>query len=351
MRARSKSVIVDFCSKCKGIWFNSCDFGQFVKALSQSEQIKPEKTLLYHKRQVKSIYALKEGQRACPNCGRGMQKFNYSGDSNIFLDKCPNCDGVWADAGEAQAIAGYLKEDPQTTAIGRTIAESMVKPELEPPPRWTFYLLYLPRVIVPFSDDVPRERFPFVTIALIVFCAILFAGQRAVNPDEVARGLGVVLGNRSNAEVATLMLAQGGIFHLICNMLFLWLFGDNVEDRFSRCGYLLFFIFAGAATTLFYLLVRTEASASAVGMSGAVSAIMGAYFVFYPTANVKFFVVACVMEIPAAVCLGLWLLFHIFALFLFKSDIAVCGASIVGFVLGAIVAFIRKTLPETKQQE
>ena len=141
------------------------------------------------------------------------------------------------------------------------------------------------------------------------------------------------------------MFLSTGPLGLVWNMFFLWLFGDNVEDRFTRPGYLAFYLLCGLSVTVLYLPFDSNLSFSAIGITGAVSAVMGAYFVFYPTATVKVFAFYKVFQIPAVIRLGAWFLFQFIYPFLYEVENishTACFAAIGGFLLGAAVAFFKK---------
>lgn len=343
----AKSVILDVCPNCKGIWFDCDEFADFVGKLSASEQITAEKVKLFQRRNVQALHKLKEKARLCPKCSSKLRKFNYSYDSNVFLDKCPNCGGIWADGGEIEQVARYLKEDPQATAVGEALAESIAQRDCEEAlegQRWFIPL----RIIVPLSDDAPRDRFPVVTVALIALCTLILVCDMYFNPDRLVHTVDYIPKDPAHffdADLVASIFSHGGIFHLVWNMLFLWLFGDNVEDQFGRWGYGCLFLGFAFTAVLLGLVFATSLSIWAVGISTAVSAIMGAYFIFYPVAKVKVFVFSGVMEIPAVVFLGMWFLFQFISPFLSKAEevgLAANIPSVAGFLFGALTAFLKK---------
>ncbi|MHC4572909.1 MAG: rhomboid family intramembrane serine protease [Planctomycetota bacterium] len=353
-QVESKSAVLDICPNCRGIWFDSGEFVDFVRALAQSQEISPEQTKLFTPRDVNALHTVEEKERFCPRCSKKLHKFNYAYDSNVFLDKCPACGGIWADGGEVEEVARYLKEDPRITAIGRGLLEHIKALQY---PEFTAgydsgevksalsYLLYLPRVIVPLSDDVPRKRFPAVTVAIIALCVSFFITRLFLDPSSLAEMLDLVPKEFWMTDLIRSIFLSGGLVSLIWNMLFLWLFGDNVEDRFGRLGYLVFFLSCGIFASFLYRLFNSDLSATTIGLSGAVSGVMGAYFLFYPTAKIKLFAVYRIFEVPAVVCLGAWFLFQFVSPFLFKVSAptnTLSFANIGGFLLGAFVAFLKK---------
>jgi membrane associated rhomboid family serine protease len=358
---RSRSAVLDVCPNCKGLWFDSGEFVDFVAMLAQGEEISPPQTKLFQRRDVRGLHTLEEKDKVCPKCNLVMGRFNYAYDSNVFLDKCPSCGGIWADRGEAEEVAGHLKDDPKTTAVGRILIEhlkSAQQPEYSPvydpqaARRAASFLLYLPKVIVPFSDDMPRKRFPVVTVSIIALCALLFIVRLFFDPNSLAEMLDLVPRRFWAVDLVRSMFLSGGLIGLIWNMLFLWLFGDNVEDRFSRLGYLVFYLFCGIFASVLYGFFNSDLSVSTIAVSGAVSGVMGAYFIFYPTANVRLFAIYRIFEVPAVVFLGGWFIFQFISPFLFRAEAAtntLCFANIGGFLLGAIVACLKKQTIGEKQ--
>jgi len=147
----------------------------------------------------------------------------------------------------------------------------------------------MPKIILPLSDENPRERFPILTISIITLCVAIFIGQ--VNfVDDIQTFFyfyGFVPKHLFDIGLFSSMFLHGDIFHLIGNMFFLWIFGDNVEDRFSRLGYIVFYISCGLTASLLHTVFNFNSSIPAVGASGAISGVMGAYLIFYPKAKIN----------------------------------------------------------------
>ena len=140
------------------------------------------------------------------------------------------------------------------------------------------------------------------------------------------------------------MFSHSGPLILFWNILFLLLFGDNVEDRFSRLGYMGFLFFCGLFAS--FIAAVFKSNMLGTGACGAVSAVMGEYLVFYPAANIRLWVIVKMMEIPAYLCLGLWFVFQfVYPLFADTERTAIVSAmaSIASFLLGAGIALSKKT--------
>jgi membrane associated rhomboid family serine protease len=179
----------------------------------------------------------------------------------------------------------------------------------------------------PISDDNPRTLTPIVTWSIIGVCVLVFlrqsslgakAGQIAIYQYGMipARFFGEVK-LRSHlaavppwSTVLTSMFMHGGWLHLGLNMLFLWIFGDNVEDSMGHFRFLLFYLVCGVAAALAQALMSPGSTVPMVGASGAISGVLGAYFLLHPQATVRvlFFLgfIPIVTHVPALIVLGLW---------------------------------------------
>jgi membrane associated rhomboid family serine protease len=180
--------------------------------------------------------------------------------------------------------------------------------------------------MIPIRDDVPNTTTPWVNYFLIALNTLVFLFEVALAPNarnEFIYQFGVVPSHttawiagahRIPMEAAflpllTSMFLHGGWFHIIGNMWFLWIFGDNVEDHLGHGRYLLMYLLSGVAGSLLHIAFNPASTAPSVGASGAIAGVMGAYFVLYPRARVltlvPFFFVFF-LWLPAWVMLGYW---------------------------------------------
>ena len=248
-------------------------------------------------------------------------------------------------------------------------------------------------MIMPLYDDnSQRNRTPFVNYTLIAINIFVFAmfqnfgeNERFVYtfsavPAEIISGKDIqssptVLGKtRSGEEIIrpgleptpftvyitliTSMFMHGGVGHILGNMLFLWIFGDNVEDRLGHLQYLLFYIIVGILASLAHVatcvLLKSDLLTPSLGASGALSGVMGAYLLFFPNNSVTVLIFRFVTTVPAIVAVGLWFAMQLFSSFMElgagEGGGVAYGAHIGGFIAGLPLAFfIDKTLGEGKQ--
>jgi membrane associated rhomboid family serine protease len=183
----------------------------------------------------------------------------------------------------------------------------------------------------PLRDENPSATLPWITRSLIVINVAVFLYELALG-----RALGtwmatyaliplrVTLALQGNEPFLapgltfiTSMFLHGGWLHLIGNMWYLWIFGDNVEDRMGHVRYLLFYLAGGAASGALHTAMNPSSPLPTVGASGAIAAVLGAYLVLFPRARVvtlvPLFIVIQLITLPAVVVLGLWFVFQFFA--------------------------------------
>jgi membrane associated rhomboid family serine protease len=167
----------------------------------------------------------------------------------------------------------------------------------------------------PVSDVIPSRTVPVVTVGLIVVNVAVFLYQ-LVLPEprlqEFVATYAVVPAWFWWPSLVTSQFLHAGWWHLLWNMVYLWIFGDNVEDRLGHFGYLLFYLGAGAAAAVLQTLFNPFSAVPMLGASGAIAAVMGAYFALYPHSRVltAIFIVFFfdLVEIPALFFLGVWFL-------------------------------------------
>jgi len=219
--------------------------------------------------------------------------------------------------------------------------------------------------MIPLKDDTPSSATPYVTISLIAACCGLFLWQRSLDPGEsrqVVDALGAIPAVlMTDARLPqdlqwvprygtafTSMFLHGGWMHLLGNMLFLWIYGDNVEDGLGHLRFLLFYLICGIAAVFAQALGNPGSPYPIIGASGAISGVLGAYLLLYPRAKVltlvllPFFVTT--LRIPAMLLLLLWFAAQLIGDFAVSSDGAsvAFGAHIGGFLTGLMLAPLLK---------
>jgi membrane associated rhomboid family serine protease len=221
--------------------------------------------------------------------------------------------------------------------------------------------------MIPIRDQIPTRQVPVVNYLLIaanvvVFILMYLAGSQqqdalaykfALIPANVTAGLDA--GDIS--DIFTSMFMHAGLAHIIGNMLYLWIFGDNVEDAMGHVKYLLFYLFGGVVASFAHVLTNPNSQIPTVGASGAIAAVLGAYLVLYPRSRVLtiiplgFFM--RMTTVPASIVLGLWFILQLFSGVLSMGGPEDVGgvafwAHIGGFLTGVVLA---KLLAGQRRQE
>jgi rhomboid family protein len=200
----------------------------------------------------------------------------------------------------------------------------------------------------PLWDDVPAQRVPVVNYAIIAFCVLAFLMQLGAPDDDesIVREFGMIPVRLTHPEekrallqgrdseghlvreeislespvspwltLLTSMFLHGGLMHLVGNMWFLFIFGDNVEDRFGHINYLVMYLLAGIAAGVMHVVSAPVSVVPTVGASGAIAGVMGAYLLLYPHARVMSLiplgVFTRIVPVPAVFFLGFWFLIQV----------------------------------------
>jgi len=250
--------------------------------------------------------------------------------------------------------------------------------------------------VFPLKDNIPTERFPVVTVALIVANVLAYfffqhgtislgdpssqayltnlfdygyfpyelthPGQQCVpQGDQIACGTGVTGLPATWVTVFTAMFMHGGLLHLGGNMLFLWIFGNNVEDSMGRVKFLAFYLLAGLAATAGQVLIGPNVAVPNVGASGAIAGVLGGYLVLFPRARVitVIFIIFffTIIELPAVLILGFWFLQQLLFGYFDLSDPTGGGggvayfAHIGGFAFGVLLIRVFANERRRRRQE
>jgi membrane associated rhomboid family serine protease len=222
-------------------------------------------------------------------------------------------------------------------------------------------------MFVPLHDNTPLKviRFQFVTLAIIVGNVIIFLMTGAFQSDQVLAGVatsfGVVPSDLTHSAsqnipyspipepltFITYMFLHAGWLHLISNMLFLWVFADNVEDAFGYFAFVLFYLLCGIAGALAHVMMSPNSIAPLIGASGAVSGVIGAYVLLYPRARIWILLFYRIpLRISAIWVLGGWFLLQVFSVLTAgtDSDVQVAWwAHIGGFIAGLVITLVLRS--------
>jgi len=215
--------------------------------------------------------------------------------------------------------------------------------------------------MIPLRDVIPSRTTPYITVTIIVLNAAVWCYELAL-PRHVLPGFlqvyGVVPADFEASTLLTSMFLHGSWLHVIGNMWYLWIFGDNVEDRVGHGGFIVFYLLCGFVAALGQTAMDPDSTLPMVGASGAIAGVMGAYFVLYPRSRVLTLIPLVIywdiVEVPAAMLLGFWFLMQMFSAGAIAVTAGAGGggvafmAHLAGFFagMGAIFVFRRRQPPE-----
>ena len=217
--------------------------------------------------------------------------------------------------------------------------------------------------MIPLRDTIPARRLPLSLWALIFVNALLFLQEMSLSPPELralVERYGMIPAHLSTSagvaqhwsSVITAMFTHGGLLHIVGNMWFLWIFGDNVEDRLGHLRFLILYLLGGFAAAALQVLIAPHSMVPAIGASGAIAAVMGAYLVLYPRAGIITLLIfpPLVFQLPALMWIGLWFVEQWFngvvTLHVAAQGGVAWWAHVGGFIFGLAVALPLRRAPQ-----
>jgi len=210
--------------------------------------------------------------------------------------------------------------------------------------------------MIPLRDVIPSRTTPYITTTIIILNAIAWLFEVSLPQDTLNQFIGtygVVPAYFSPPTLITSMFLHGSWMHVIGNMWYLWIFGDNVEDRLGHGRFIVFYLLCGIAAAIGQIVMDPTSTLPTIGASGAIAGVMGAYFVLYPQSRVLTLIPLIifweVIELPAYILLGFWFVMQLFS----AGTIAVTASShgsggvafaahVAGFVVGMAGVFVFK---------
>ena len=206
--------------------------------------------------------------------------------------------------------------------------------------------------MLPLHDDIPTKNFPVLTVSLIVLNVLVYLWGLSILPDEmnmIYYQFGMIPNTitdspwKGTPTIITGMFLHGGFMHLAGNMLYLWIFGNNIEDVLGRFRFILFYFVCGAIAAFSHTFANINSDIPMVGASGAIAVVLGGYMVLFPQAKVKtlvflgFFVT--IIRIPAVILLMIWMGLQIYNTINMSADGAGVAwlAHIGGFIAGMVL--------------
>ena len=314
-------VEVGACVRCGGLWFDPGELAAAIRVYDpggvRADRVADD--LGPYRRRT---------EHACPACREGLGEYELSPSNPLLVDVCGGCGGVWLDGDEyAHAVAGRLVADAKQ-AMGAK-------------PGWgAWFLQFLTGLPVEFN--IAPRRAPLVTYGLIaVNCFIFAVGMFRVGHGYTLKAMALDPAQLGSGRwwlgLFTSQFAHADVFHLLGNMYFLWVLGDNVEDVLGRARFILFYLAAGVCGGVFYSLTSGTDPMPAVGASGAISGVLGAYAVLFSRSRLTFMLVVWQFKVAAWAWVTIWVLFNL-AGWAMESPGVAWEAHVGGLAFGLVVA-------------
>jgi membrane associated rhomboid family serine protease/Zn-finger nucleic acid-binding protein len=351
----SGRIEVDYCPQCRGIFFDQGEleallqqggsaalFGPgalFAQAPAGSGEHRSRIGCPRHRHIAMTELAMTGARGSALSAAAGAV-----GPGELRIDRCPRCAGIWLDGGELAALTQALREPgahpllvPQPPA---GVATSTSSPWL-----WLFMFL----TGLPVETWQSRARRPQAVLVILVLCCAVFglqaldgAGAGAASDRLAAFALVPArLWRGDYLPLLTHMFLHGGIGHLLGNMYFLWIFGDNVEDRLGSAYFLFLYLVSGLGAALLHCLLTTDPALPVVGASGAISGVMAAYALLFPQARLVSLIFIFQVRWKTTTYLLLWLALQFVGALWGQSHVA-WWAHIGGFLVGAALVWNKR---------
>ena len=325
---KAHGVLADVCPKCKGLWL---DRGELARATETS---------LKDDGGARLLAGARRQPHKCPTCGVPLYEHPLIEHAHVLVDQCPTCRGTFLEKGEYTKARNILRQvDPKWR---KRHANKTHYVDEDDPRLMAFQWL----TGLPVEMDVRQSFWSPTVTALIVMNVAMLAFGLVVGLDGVIDDLGFVPAQMMQRQRLhtwiTAMFVHAGVLHLVGNMYFLFMAGDNVEEDFHWYGFLPFYLACGLAAALAHALCTSNPNIPAVGASGAISGVLGAYMVLYPKNRflIRSFYLGMryvEIEVPAYAYLGFWVALQLLYAFLDIGSVA-WMAHAGGFACGAVLA-------------
>ena len=324
---RSENVELDACVHCEGLWFDRNDLDKVVHNYDPN-----------YPREGPIIESLGqkvgESQKHCPHCKNSLETYRFEKDSELKIDICHSCHGIWLDKEKLDQVKIFYEYPSAVEKIQRETTWG----------NWLFQLC----LFVPVEFNTQPRRFPIITMILLVINGLLILPViTAQTPIDILYLWGLIpekIGSLNwFVTLLTHQFIHSGWLHLIVNMYFLYILGDNVEDAMGRIMFPLFYLFCGLAAGMshvgYELTLGHSASFPLVGSSGAISGVMAAYMYIFRKAKLTFMFVVFQRKLSTVWYFGIWLMFNVFFLMIGDEEVS-STAQIGGFAAGLLFSSI-----------
>lgn len=327
-------VELDQCPRCRGIWFDAQELAALLH-LRDLDSFASTSTLTAAAgpSPVRCPRGHAAALRLCQRTPPGLPDA-----PPLRLHQCPGCDGLWLDGDDLQqvlaAVSRRAPHAPDDDAGAPTPGQAL----------WLFMLL----TGLPVERFEPSERRPLATLLLCALCALCFAWQVHLPPqafvDQHGLRPALLLVGQAPLHLLSHLFWHGNLLHLLGNLYFLWVFGDNVEDRLGHARFLLLYLGAGVAAAGLHCLLTPDRAVPVIGASGAISGVMAAYALLFPHARLISLVLFFRVRWSSATYLLLWFAVQLVSAARHAGHIA-WWAHVGGFLSGGLLCYALRPRP------
>jgi membrane associated rhomboid family serine protease len=320
-------IELDACLHCGGLWFDRYELDKIVHLYDPNY---PRKGAI-----VDTLGPpIAATQKKCPRCqDAALYTYEFEQGRDLKIDVCPACEGIWLEKGELDQ-AKIFYEIPE--AVERIEQKTTWA-------HWLFQFLFH----LPVEFNVKPRKFPLITVALLILNGLLFLPIiMAQVPNDIWYGWGLIPQEWGSIgwfiTLFTHQFLHGGWAHLIGNMYFLYILGDNVEDAMGRSLFTVFYLFCGLIAGLthvaYELVLGGGTHIPLIGASGAISGVMAAYMYIFRKAKLTFMLVIFQYKLSPIWYFGIWLATNVLFLILGAANVS-WMAHIGGFFAGLLFSY------------
>jgi membrane associated rhomboid family serine protease len=360
-----ENAVIDKCPQCSGIWFDHREIGVFKQSLGKFDYsefklvVEPSEPASYH-------------ISHCPRCkDQVLDEIAYSYNAKVKTSKCEKCQGLWLPFKQLVNLMDMTRVgqliQPHLRGLAEEIEKSrrnsafygqvknfgdLLNTKIHPYRSWQSVGL-LP-IILPLYDTLERNIFPLVTVSLIFANLVIFYSKTFAFSLPVSAFIDYALIPAHLSEPAkwkTLfshMFFHANNLHLIGNMFYLWLFGDNVEESLGTLRFVTLYLATGIIAAISYAFCFPSSDIPMIGASGAISGVLGSYLVLHPNATIRTMVFFTILDIPAWFILTAWFALQVICSYIPLLSRVAWEAHIAGFIAGVLFTYLLKYLHKVR---
>ncbi|HEA17166.1 MAG TPA: rhomboid family intramembrane serine protease [Pseudoalteromonas prydzensis] len=317
---------IDICRECGGLWFEKNEVNRMIAELNEGP--------IGEKYETHFGESLGISKLDCPDCNKNLERFHLLEDFHTEIDVCRHCNGSWIEKNQLESVEHSPKLKASLDKLNKTIS-------------WKTYLFQF-LTQMPVEYNLKPKQTPWVTRSLIALNAIIFTlyffnttafamtlDLFAMNPSKLSQG-------EHLWTVVTCVFLHGSILHLVGNMYFLYIIGDNLEDVLGHKKFLFWYMLCGLAASFASFIVQPSSTIPSVGASGAIAGLFGMYLMWFRHASLTFMFIIYQKKLSAVWFFVIWLAINIFGM-LAAPDGVDYGAHIGGFITGLLIGFVLKS--------